>query len=168
MGRIDTGHSQPRPRSRTRDPRVVTYRYKDRMVYVTPADTYEQAIQYAREVFPEDLRHIPAQQLSFTVISNTPKGKRTVRISSMAWKAVVEKLACYEIIDLNVNPEIILEDEREADYEDMFVAELKSSSPYLHPNDALPKPRTPSPVPPRSPSPTAKNSVKGWLEKVLP
>ena len=43
MGRLDTGHTQAsRSRSpRVRDPRVVTYRYKERMVYVTPADTYE-------------------------------------------------------------------------------------------------------------------------------
>ncbi|KAH9917558.1 uncharacterized protein B0H18DRAFT_841901, partial [Fomitopsis serialis] len=81
---------------------VVTYRYKEKMVYVTPADTYEQAVQFAREVFPDDLRHIHPQQLSFTIISNTPKGKRTVQISPMAWKAVVGTLACYEIIDLNV------------------------------------------------------------------
>jgi len=167
MGRLDTGHPT-RPRSRTRDPRVVTYRYKERMVYVTPADTYEQAVQFAREVFPDDLRHIHGQQLSFTIISNTPKGKRTVQISPMAWKAVVGTLACYEIIDIGVHPEVILEDEREGDYEDIVsLEELKSSSPYLHPNDALPKSRTPSPAR-RSPSPSAMGQVKGWLEKVLP
>ncbi|KAH9834229.1 uncharacterized protein C8Q71DRAFT_673649, partial [Rhodofomes roseus] len=84
---------------------VVTYRYKERMVYVTPADTYEQALQYARDVFPDDLRHVLAQQITFTIISNTPKGKRAVQIAPMAWKAVVGTLACYEIIDIHVHPE---------------------------------------------------------------
>ena len=126
----------------------------------------QQAVEYAKTVFPDDLRHIPVQQLSLTVLSNTPRGKRTVHISPMAWKAVSSNLATYEIIDVVVNPEVIIEDEREAEY-DFDLPELKTSSPYLHPNDALPKSRTPSPAR-RSPSPSTKGGVKGWLEKVLP
>lgn len=85
----------------------------------------------------------------------------------MAWKAVSSNLATYEIIDIVVNPEVILEDEREAEYDDLLMPELKAASPYLHPNDALPKSRTPSPGR-CSPSPSTKSGVKGWLERVLP
>lgn len=131
-------------------------------------EVMQQAVDYAKSVFPEDLRHVPASQLSLTILSNTPRGKRTVQISPMAWKAVSSNLATYEIIDIVVNPpEIILEDdEREGKY-DPWLPDLKSSSPYLHPNDALPKPRMPSPDR-RSPSPSTKSGVKGWLERVLP
>ena len=109
------------------------------------------------------------QRLSLTVLSNTPQGKKSVHISPMAWTVVSNKLAPYEIIDVVVKPDVILEDEREAEYEP-YVPELKTSSPYLHPNDALalPKSRTPSPDR-RSPSPSVpKGRVKGWLERVLP
>jgi len=172
MGRRkpDTDHPTRPCRRRTRDPRVVTYRYKEKMVYVTAADTHEQAVQFAREVFPDDLRHVRCRrQLSFTIISNTPDGKRAVQISPVAWNAVVSTLACYEIIDINVHPEVMLEDELEweGDYKDVALVEelQKSSSPSVHPNDALPEYRTPSFVR-RSLSPAAMGQAKGRLERV--
>lgn len=136
------------------------------------SNVVQKAIAYAKSAFPEDLRPIPASQLSLTVLSNTPRGKRTVYISPMAWNAVSNNLATYEIIDIVVKPPVIVlndnqEPELPPDYDDLCMPDTKTPYSYPYPNDASPKSRRPSPGR-RSPSPSAKSGVKGWLERVLP
>jgi hypothetical protein len=86
---------------------IVTYRLNDKMVYVTPADSYEQAIDFAKKVFPDELRKVNRNNISFsiTVITRGDK-KRSVWIADMAWSTVVSTLHRYEIIDVHVQPEV--------------------------------------------------------------
>jgi hypothetical protein len=91
-------------------PEVVTYRFNGKMVYVTPAKDYEQALDFAQNVFPEELRHIKRDHISFSVLSVAQRKQQTARIAAMAWTAVVGNLKTYEIIDLHVQPQFYVED----------------------------------------------------------
>jgi len=92
-------------------PDVVTYRLGEKMVYVPPAKNYEQALDFAQREFAEDLRLIRRERISFSVLVNTGKNpsRRSVRIGAMAWPAVVCSLKCYEIIEVQVQPEVYVE-----------------------------------------------------------
>jgi len=81
------------------------------MVYVTPANDYEQALDFAQNVFPEELRYIKRDQISFSVQSSSAqRTPQAARIASMAWTVVVGSLKPYEIVDLHVQPELYVED----------------------------------------------------------
>jgi len=94
----------------THRPDVVTYRLNDKMVYVTPAQSYEQALDFAQNEFADELRHIKRDRISFSVLVNAGIGiHRSVRIGTMAWSAVVSGLKRYEIIDVHVQPDLCME-----------------------------------------------------------
>ncbi|KAL6306862.1 hypothetical protein BKA93DRAFT_712835, partial [Sparassis latifolia] len=84
-------------------PDIITYRLEGKMVYVTPAETYEEGVTFAKAVF-EELSGVHPERITFSVSVNMPGGGRTVQISPMAWRAVVSTLAQYEIVDLVVLP----------------------------------------------------------------
>ncbi|KII95751.1 hypothetical protein PLICRDRAFT_34694 [Plicaturopsis crispa FD-325 SS-3] len=95
---------------------IVTYRFNDELVYVTPARDYNDAIEFARKVFPAGLRGVPRDRIALTV-NVTMKGvNQPVRISQMAWPSVAERLLRYEVINIAITepdvqlPDIIVED----------------------------------------------------------
>ncbi|CCM00158.1 uncharacterized protein FIBRA_02186 [Fibroporia radiculosa] len=175
MGRPDTGRRHPHDHSHTPAARpttpvnVVTYRYQDRMVYVTPAATYEEAVRYAQTVFPDELAHVDKSRIMFSVSVTSPDGSRSVQIGPMAWAAVTASLAQYEIIDVVVNPEVIIQDmdadglppyHRHLDVPNEEKREYRSRS--ASPSRA--KSRTPSPNSSSSFGRTGKR--QSWLEKL--
>ncbi|KAI0301570.1 hypothetical protein B0F90DRAFT_1628468 [Multifurca ochricompacta] len=83
---------------------ILTYCYCSRMVYVTPGESYEQAINFAQEAFPE-LRNIDRDLicLEIRVVFNNQKERKTAQIGRMAWSAVVATLARYEIVEIRVS-----------------------------------------------------------------
>ncbi|KAJ8588827.1 hypothetical protein M405DRAFT_768598 [Rhizopogon salebrosus TDB-379] len=90
----------------TSGPDVVTYRLNNQMIYVLPAQSFDQAILFARSAFESELTGVHNSRISFSlnVLAN---GKQTsMGISSVAWTAVVSHLERYEIIDVHVQPEI--------------------------------------------------------------
>jgi len=93
----------------THRPEVVTYRLNGKMVYVTPAKSYEQALDFAQNEFADELRHIKRDRISFSVLVHAEKTYRSVRIGAMAWPAVVSNLKRYEIIEVHVQPELYVE-----------------------------------------------------------
>jgi len=93
----------------THRPDVVTYRLNDKMVYVTPAQSYEQALDFAQNEFADELYHIKRDRISFSVLVNAGRTHRSVRIGTMAWPAVVSGLKRYEIIDVHVQPDLYVE-----------------------------------------------------------
>jgi len=153
MGRLDLSRKHPAdaPHSMARSSPagIVTYRLQDKMVYVTPAETFEQAVEYAKTVFPEELGRVEPSRISFSVSVVAPDGAQTVQIGPMAWAAVIDSLARYEIIDILVQPAVVVDGAEDtppkyadvADEENQGLsADRKSPSP-----STTPKSRTPSP-----------------------
>lgn len=113
----------PVPFSQRKPGSLVTYRFSDKMVYVTVAPTYEvrvdawcsmerpltiirllqEAIQYALREFPELARY-GADRIALWTHAKVAKQPQRVRVGSMAWEQVIQNLAQYEIIEISVEP----------------------------------------------------------------
>ncbi|KAL5521761.1 hypothetical protein ACEPAF_2509 [Sanghuangporus sanghuang] len=84
---------------------LVTYSLNGEMVYVEPARDYEQALDFAQNVFPQ-LVEISRTRIGFLVNVRVNGALRKVRIAPMAWPRVLQSLATYEIIELSILPEL--------------------------------------------------------------
>ncbi|KAF8260487.1 hypothetical protein EI94DRAFT_1748242 [Lactarius quietus] len=84
-------------------PTVLTYCYNSKLVYVTPGESYEQAIDFVQEAFPE-LGDVDRSLIYFEVyVVLIKQGERKVaQIGRMAWSPVVAILAQYEIVEIRV------------------------------------------------------------------
>lgn len=165
MGRLETTRRTPaaghHPNNRS-NANLVTYRFRGKMVYVTAAPSYEKAVEFARVLFREDLRDVDDSCISFYVTVNAPTGIQSVQISPMAWKEVTTTLVRYEIIDVIVEPQVVI---HEAD----------TPPNYL---DVVSKERTPEVARARSTTPDPERSrtaaaagrrekALSWIEKRL-
>lgn len=183
MGRLETTRRTPaaghHPNNRT-NANLVTYRFRGKMVYVTAAPSYEvrlvsivslasaeqwrtqKAVEFAKVLFREDLRDVDDSCISFYVTVNAPTGIQSVQISPMAWKEVTTTLVRYEIIDVIVEPQVVI---HEAD----------TPPNYL---DVVSKERTPEVARARSTTPDPERSrtaaaagrrekALSWIEKRL-
>lgn len=84
-------------------PDLITYRLGSKYVYVAPAPNYEDALDIARKEFPEELRHVQRNHITFNVSLRTSRGDdRTVRISESAWAPAMARLLRGDIIDVGV------------------------------------------------------------------
>ncbi|KAI0629082.1 hypothetical protein C8Q77DRAFT_1066591 [Trametes polyzona] len=162
-------------------PDILTYRYNGSMVYVPPAATYEEGVQYALQVFPE-LAPIEPSRIVISISGLVNQKRQLIRISPMAWKTVVFSRARYEVLDITIElgrPKIVIsgvdggEPEPATDflpcYEDVkaqnpdgdFLSPSRAPSPpretYTHkmagvPGASLrPRSRSPSPSPSNAP-----------------
>jgi len=86
-------------------PDILTYSYVSRMVYVTPGDTYEHAIDIAKESFKE-LKDVERDRISLEVhvVLKNQQTRRTAEIGRTAWSVVVASLARFEIVEIRVAP----------------------------------------------------------------
>jgi len=75
------------------------------MVYVTPGEDYDHAINIAIDCFPE-LRDVERQRicLDVRVVLSNQHEKRTVQIGRTAWSVVAPTLARFEIVEVRVAP----------------------------------------------------------------
>lgn len=85
-------------------PEVITYRLADKLVYVRPADNYEQALDFAQKEFAEELSEVSRDRISFNISAPVNGERRSVRISESAWPAAVARLLRGEVIDIHVRP----------------------------------------------------------------
>jgi hypothetical protein len=85
---------------------VITYRYNDQMMYVPPAESFDQAVTFARSAFESDLTGIDKSRISFSLNVLANGKQSSVGISRVAWSKMMAHLARYEIIDVHVQPEI--------------------------------------------------------------
>ncbi|RPD53337.1 hypothetical protein L226DRAFT_473347 [Lentinus tigrinus ALCF2SS1-7] len=172
------------------NPDLLTYRYNGHMVYVTPAKSYEQGIEFAQSVFPE-LASIEPEHISICVNGCVQRQRTLIRIGPMAWASVVPTLARYEVLEVIIkNPEIVVDsvDPADADglpnYED--VKEKTGSSDFLAPSRGpsphkkfIPLPemqriaeknaarsRSPSPATSR-PSSASSSSISDWAKSLF-
>ncbi|KAF8489554.1 hypothetical protein F5888DRAFT_1621859 [Russula emetica] len=97
-----TSSSAPRARAPAN---VITYSYASRLVYVAPAETYDDAIDIAKESFRE-LSDVERERISFEIKVNLPKTheSRTAEIGRTAWPMVVASLARFEIVEIRITP----------------------------------------------------------------
>ncbi|RDX52552.1 hypothetical protein OH76DRAFT_1400350 [Lentinus brumalis] len=98
-----TDTTDPAIGPRTQGPELLAYRYKDQTVYVVPAESYEQAIDFAQSVFPE-LLDIARDRISICVNGQIGKQGGHIRVAPMAWGIVIAKLSSFEILDVVVQP----------------------------------------------------------------
>ncbi|EJD08553.1 uncharacterized protein FOMMEDRAFT_151421 [Fomitiporia mediterranea MF3/22] len=89
--------------SRKTPAELITYRLDQEMVYVQPANDFEEALNYAQSVFPQ-LFAVPRSRIAFAVNVRVNGILRPVRIAPMAWPRVRRSLATYEIIDISILP----------------------------------------------------------------
>ncbi|KAG1817956.1 uncharacterized protein BJ212DRAFT_1347893 [Suillus subaureus] len=85
---------------------VITYRFNNQMMYVPPAENFDQAVTFARSAFESDLTGIDKSRISFSLNVLANGKQSSVGISSVAWSKIMSHLARYEIIDVHVQPEI--------------------------------------------------------------
>ncbi|KAL5504758.1 hypothetical protein ACEPAH_7421 [Sanghuangporus vaninii] len=88
-------------RNRQYPAELVTYRLGDEMVYVEPPQHHEQALDFAKRVFPS-LADTPRSRLAFqvSVRVGSHESLSKVRIAPMAWARAMKSLATYEIIEI--------------------------------------------------------------------
>ncbi|KAF8260489.1 hypothetical protein EI94DRAFT_1706245 [Lactarius quietus] len=87
-------------------PTVLTYCYNSKLVYVKPGESYEQAVDFAQEAFPE-LKDVDRSLIYFAVrvvLSNPHTERKMARIGRMAWAPVMADLSQYEIVEIHVEP----------------------------------------------------------------
>ncbi|KAH9988036.1 hypothetical protein BJV77DRAFT_906152, partial [Russula vinacea] len=82
-------------------PDVLTYSYATRMVYVTPGETYDHAIDIAKDSFLE-LKDVERERISLEVhvVLKNQQARRTAEIGRTAWPVVVASLARFEIVEI--------------------------------------------------------------------
>ncbi|KAI8974018.1 hypothetical protein BD414DRAFT_447787 [Trametes punicea] len=142
-------------------PDIITYRYNGELVYVTPAATYEDGVQFARRVFPE-LASVHPDRVVISVNGIVNKERQLIRIGPMAWKTVMSSRARYEVLDIIVDPEIHVSDaEPLPEYCD--IKEKHALDDFLAPSRA-PSPRPTHkiiPVPGAPRKPRSRSSSPG-------
>ncbi|KAH7915086.1 hypothetical protein BJ138DRAFT_1142613 [Hygrophoropsis aurantiaca] len=94
---------------------VVTYRLNNQMTYVTPAKDYRHALRLAREAFRQELKGVADRRITFSIHVRTKSDPRmrSARINSDAWPKLIPLVARYEIIDIHIQPEIVVEECRD-------------------------------------------------------
>ncbi|KAG2142285.1 uncharacterized protein EDB93DRAFT_1158353 [Suillus bovinus] len=85
---------------------LVTYRFNNQMMYVPPAENFDQAVTFARSAFEGDLTGIDKSRISFSLNVLANGKQSSVGISRVAWSTTMSHLAQYEIIDVHVQPEL--------------------------------------------------------------
>ncbi|KAI0686776.1 hypothetical protein C8T65DRAFT_676771 [Cerioporus squamosus] len=167
-------------------PDLLTYRYNGHMVYVTPATSYEEGVEFAQSVFPE-LASLEPERISICVNGSVQRQRTLIRIGPMAWTSVVLSLARYEVLEVVVkNPDIVVDSADAADvdalpnYEDVkeksgscdFLAPSRGPSPRykniplpelqrLAAKNAIARSRSHSPAPSR---PSSSSSISDWAK----
>ncbi|KAH9889539.1 hypothetical protein C8Q73DRAFT_708033 [Cubamyces lactineus] len=118
---------------------ILTYRFHGTMVYVTPASTYKEGVEFARQVFPE-LASVDPERISISINGTVNKQRQLIRIGAMAWNSVITSRARYEVLDITVTPEIVIDAHDQPPPEYFTVKEKTSHDDFLSPSRA-PSPR---------------------------
>ncbi|KAI0276271.1 hypothetical protein BGY98DRAFT_901410, partial [Russula aff. rugulosa BPL654] len=82
-------------------PDILTYSYASRMVYVTPGESYDHAVDIAKESFLE-LKDVERERISLEVhvVLKNQQTRRTAEIGRTAWSVVIASLARFEIVEI--------------------------------------------------------------------
>jgi len=120
------------------------------MVYVTPAEDYEQALDYAYSEFPEELNGVSRDRVRFSIKVLVDGKVRSSRIGRMAWKNVLATLTRYELINIDL----------QSDEPPQYASDEKDITRLQPSLDCRAGSRSPSPS-------GKKGGARGWMEKFL-
>lgn len=121
------------------------------MVYVSAAETYEEALDFAQTVYPE-LQLVDRSQISFNIRVVTGSMMSNVQIGSMAWTQVVSNLTRFEVIDVGVAkpltaPRTVIDPPPQYPMDEKARPSLDKEKDRLDPNAESPRrSRSPSPT----------------------
>lgn len=87
---------------------IITYRLGRDMVYVPLGQTYMEALQFVKKVYPR-LAGIDDDQICFTLTVTLRGQQFPVRISPMTWTNIREQVIQYEILDVAVADKVLWE-----------------------------------------------------------
>ncbi|GLB39884.1 hypothetical protein LshimejAT787_0703940 [Lyophyllum shimeji] len=85
-------------------PDIVTYRLGSKLVWVRPAQSYQEAIDFAQKAFPLELADVSPHRITFSIAGEEDGERYTTYISESAWVSVMRMLMQGEVIDLDVDP----------------------------------------------------------------
>ncbi|KAN0114195.1 hypothetical protein V8E52_006993 [Russula decolorans] len=151
--------SSSAPRARV-PANVITYSYASRLVYVATAETYDDAVDLAKESFPE-LKDVERQRirLEVHVMLKDQQVRKTAEIGRTAWPFVVPSLARFEIMEIRVAPPVAPESassSQASTVEPPPYAPEKSGYSNSQTNVSPYGPQTPSSQSPTPPSPVTR------------
>ncbi|KAH0588747.1 hypothetical protein H2248_004553 [Termitomyces sp. 'cryptogamus'] len=141
---------------------IITYRLNSKLVFVRPADDYEQALDYAQKEFPDELAELDRSRISF-YINAKMNGDRlqSVRISASAWPAAVSRLLRGEVIDVCVyTPPTV----RHSDSKDVAPPQYLEVPQLYHSTSVPSSPRRRSPSP--SCSVHSEKTKRSWFPRL--
>ncbi|KAG1860763.1 hypothetical protein F4604DRAFT_1658185 [Suillus subluteus] len=84
---------------------IITYRLNNQMMYVPTAESFDQAVTFARSAFESDLTGIDKSRISFSLNVLVNGKQSSVDISHGAWSTIMSHLVRYEIVDVHIQPE---------------------------------------------------------------
>lgn len=107
--------------------KVITFRLKEKLAYVTAVDSFDvspyvrcsyhwdltnalqKGIDNAFDAFPVELRNVKRECISFSVNVVVQQKSQSISIGRSAWPHVVQSLVNYEIVDVHIRPELVVE-----------------------------------------------------------
>ncbi|KIL68816.1 hypothetical protein M378DRAFT_30131, partial [Amanita muscaria Koide BX008] len=83
----------------------ITYQYRDKLVFVTPASDYEQALDIAQKEFPK-LVKFPRDRIIFNVfvLNRESNSRQSIRISPEAWTATIDNASPGQVVSIDILP----------------------------------------------------------------
>ncbi|KAI0044247.1 hypothetical protein FA95DRAFT_1562441 [Auriscalpium vulgare] len=118
---------------------LLTYQYGDKMVWTRAGKTYEEAMAYVMEAFPE-LNTVDQANITLDVyVDMAGKKKRdapTVRIMQSSWPIVVQKLKTYDVVLIGVQLPVDPAKSESLPSYALAAGSEKRSDGLLHPDDA--------------------------------
>ncbi|KAJ8590483.1 hypothetical protein M405DRAFT_841204 [Rhizopogon salebrosus TDB-379] len=109
---------------------IATYRLNDQLVFVPKAQTFDQAVTFARSAFESDLKGVDKSRISFSL---TTTKDENIGISPLAWPSVVSQAVPYCFIDIHIKPEGVKES-RPPSYQDVdLIDEFSEKKNILEP-----------------------------------
>jgi len=84
-------------------PKFITYQYQDKLVFVAPAASYEDALDVAQKEFPK-LAKVPRERITFhvLVLNSESNSQQSIRISPDAWSGTIDKAAPGQVVKIDV------------------------------------------------------------------
>ncbi|KAK7691680.1 hypothetical protein QCA50_005079 [Cerrena zonata] len=162
---------KPKPKSNM-SPDIITFRWNDKMVYVPPPASHQEAVDQAKEEFAEELAGFDDQQFCFTVAVTIgeEKEKQTVNISQRAWETLMPRLKQYEIVNISIRPLVVVHPSEDAPppqyaFGDEKDGQSLSRQPSPARLDTSSASGSRSQTSSRPGSPNMRSRAMGWIER---
>ncbi|TRM69178.1 hypothetical protein BD626DRAFT_473205 [Schizophyllum amplum] len=149
---------------------IITYRFNDRLVYVSPEKNYQTAVDVALQEYADELAGIARERIAFYTMASMDGQRREVRIGQSAWPRAMDKLARGEVVDIVVKADPSAPPPQYLEVPGAKAASgARSRSPSPSPSERSMFRRffgfSSSPAPSRSSSPSSSSNERDISEK---